>query len=950
MYGRRSTAGVEAMEESTTSGPSTAEALNSAAERVARDLDAMTRLHRLSTRFVRAGDLRQVLEEIVDVAIAITHADMGNIQLLDPASRMLKVAAFRGHDRWWLDFFESVADGPGASCGAALQQGSRVLVEDVTKSPVFVGTPALEVQLRAGIRAVQSTPLYGSSGALVGMISTHYRAPHRPDERDLQLLDLLARQAADMIEHVRSEAALRESDERFRAFVMASSDVVYRMSPDWSEMLELRGREFIVDSPAPIRSWLERYIHPDDQPHVMAVIQEAVRTESVFQLEHRVLRVDGTLGWTFSRAIPLLDAKGAIKEWFGAASDITARKRTEEALLRHRELFERVFEEIPVLLVMWDPRLQRFTLNRMAEEVLGLSTAEANERDLMSAVYPSAEYRAEAVAFMQSLQPGFREWIGRSKSGEDVPIAWANIRLADETMIGVGVDLRERKRAEAALRESEERFRLLVQGVKDYAIYLVAADGTVHSWNAGAEQIFGYRENEIVGQQRGQFFTEEGRQAGEPQRGLEEAVATGRCEQEGWRVRKDGSRFWANVLITALRDDAGKLRGFANVTRDFTERKRNDELRASEAALREADRQKNQFLGMLSHELRNPLAPIRNSLYLLDHAEPMGQEARRARDVINRQVGHLTRLVDDLLDVTRITRGKVELRREALDLAALIRRTSDDYCRMIQDRGLDLVVELEDVERLVVNGDGTRLAQVFGNLLSNAAKFTPAGGRVTVAARAADGHAVVRVRDNGPGIADDVLPSIFEPFTQGRQTLARTEGGLGLGLALVRGLVSLHGGEVSVVSERGAEFVVKLPLAVIREPLTASPTRPAGGAARVPHHHRVLVVDDNQDAAATLAEMVRMLGHDADVAYDGPTALRRAGEYQPDLVLCDIGLPGMDGYQVAHELRAAQGHDVRLVAVSGYALPDDVARAEQAGFDEHVAKPCGPEQIERLLS
>jgi CheY-like chemotaxis protein/anti-sigma regulatory factor (Ser/Thr protein kinase) len=267
---------------------------------------------------------------------------------------------------------------------------------------------------------------------------------------------------------------------------------------------------------------------------------------------------------------------------------------------------------------------------------------------------------------------------------------------------------------------------------------------------------------------------------------------------------------------------------------------------------------------------------------------------------------------------------------------------------MMQDRGLELAVELGGGE-IVVNGDETRLAQVLGNLLSNAAKFTPGGGCVTISARVEDGDAVVRVRDTGPGIAPDVLPTIFEPFTQARQTLARTEGGLGLGLALVRGLVLLHGGEVRAESGRGGtELIVTLPVAE-QEPRAELPAGPAR-VTTLPSHHRVLVVDDNEDAAETLAEMVRVLGHDAEVAYDGRSALRRAGEYRPDVVLCDIGLPGMDGYEVAHELRSARGRDVRLVAISGYAQPEDVTRAAQAGFDEHVAKPCAPDQIERLLS
>ena len=438
----------------------------------------------------------------------------------------------------------------------------------------------------------------------------------------------------------RAEEALRESEERFRAFVTASSDVVYRMSPDWREMRELRGREFIADTDAPNRGWLEKYIHPDNQPHVLAVIDEAIRTKGVFQLQHRVLRLDGTLGWTFSRAIPLLDANGAIVEWIGAATDVTARKRAEDAL-----------------------------------------------------------------------------------------------------------------------RESEERFRLLVHGVKDCAIYMLAPDGTVSSWSVAAEQMLGYREEEIVGQHRRVFFTDEQRTAGRPEQELAKALALGRSEEEAWRVTKDGARFWANVLITPVYDDGGSLRGFANVTRDFTDRKRTENalreseerLRASEAALREADRQKNQFLAMLSHELRNPLAPIRNSLYILDRAAPGGEQARRAQAVIDRQVGHMTWLIDDLLDVTRITRGKIQLQRERLDLNELAQRTVEDHRSVFAKSDVQLEV-LPAPAEVWVDGDRVRLAQVIGNLLQNAAKFTPHGGKTTVSIRVGrrdEGEAILTVRDTG---------------------------------------------------------------------------------------------------------------------------------------------------------------------------------------------------------
>jgi two-component system CheB/CheR fusion protein len=929
--------------------------LRLAQDRMSADLEAMTRLHRLGSLFVREGNLEPVLVEIVDAAIAISGADFGNIQLLDAESSDLRIVAQRGFPDWWLEFWNSVSRGQGV-CGTALQRGERVIVEDVEHSPIFAGTPALEIQRKAGVRAVQSTPLLSRSGKPLGMFSTHWRKPGRPDERSLRLLDLLGRHAAD----------------------------------------------------------------------------------------------------------------------------ITERAQNEAALLRHGELLQRVFEKIPVLLVMWDPRLRRFTLNQKAEEVLGLSTTEANERDLMSAVYPDAEYRAEAAAFMQSLQPEFREWIGRSKSGEDVPIGWANIRLTDETMIGVGVDLRERKRAEEALRESEERFRLLVHGVKDYAIYMFAHDGTVRSWSAAAEQIFGYREDEIVGQHRGIFFTPEQRADGRADRELECALTDGRHHEEGWRVRKDGSRFFADVLITALWDDAGRLRGFASVTRDVTERRRSEaalreseerlrvaqqaarvgsfewdlrsrvntwtpemealyglppggfarvegawvklvhpddrdeavrivqralepggptewewrvvwpdgsvrwlagrwkvlrdrtgepvrvtginiditdqkraeELRASEAALREADRQKNQFLAMLSHELRNPLAPIRNSLYLLERAAAGGEHARRAMAVIDRQVGHMTRLIDDLLDVTRIVRGKVRLQREDLGLNDLVQRTVEDH-RTLFSKGEIRLEVLAAPDEVRVNGDPVRLAQAIGNLLQNAAKFTPHGGAtiVSVQTDSARGEAVVTVRDTGTGIQPEMLPRLFHAFSQADSTLDRSKGGLGLGLALVKGLAEMHGGSVSAASDgpgKGAAFTIRLPLDVAG----ARAIPPKGEVPGVRGaRRRVLVVEDNEDAADTLREVLELGEHVVEVAYSGRGGIEKARAFHPDIVLCDIGLPEMDGYEVARRMRAdPQLSHVALVAVSGYAQPEDVAMAKEAGFDAHLTKPPSIEALERALA
>lgn len=366
--------------------------------------------------------------------------------------------------------------------------------------------------------------------------------------------------------------------------------------------------------------------------------------------------------------------------------------------------------------------------------------------------------------------------------------------------------------------------------------------------------------------------------------------------------------------------------------------------------LRDDARRKNEFLAMLSHELRNPLAPIRNSLYVLAHATSGGDQARHAWEVIERQSQQMTRLVDDLLDITRIARGKIRLQREPVELNGLVRRVAEDHRELLRRAGLELAVAVPE-QPLRVSGDSARLLQVVGNLLQNSAKFTPAGGKVTLTLALEPPHeAVVRVRDTGAGITPETLPCLFEPFVQGERTLDRTNGGLGLGLALAHGIVELHGGAISAASQglgRGAEFTVRLPLDTEGAPvlrLVRANDAPAG-------RRRVLIIEDLPDAAESLQEALGLAGHDVAVAYDGPTGVALARSFRPDVVLCDIGLPVMDGFQVARELRQDPAlASAFLVALSGYALQEDIDKAREAGFDQHMAKPPRLEALERLLA
>jgi signal transduction histidine kinase/ActR/RegA family two-component response regulator len=398
----------------------------------------------------------------------------------------------------------------------------------------------------------------------------------------------------------------------------------------------------------------------------------------------------------------------------------------------------------------------------------------------------------------------------------------------------------------------------------------------------------------------------------------------------------------AEVAGADRRDELGVLaRAFNRMTQRLT---------SANAHLEAADRRKDNFLAMLSHELRNPLAPIRNAIAVLTHAGADPPRTRRALAVIERQVEHLTRILDDLLDVTRIARGKIELRRALLNVTALVGRVCEDHRSFLAEGGLALELELDGAAGAAwVDADGTRLAQVIGNLLHNAAKFTPRGGRVSVAVEVHGDEVEVRVTDTGIGMDEGLLRRIFEPFVQADGSLARTGGGLGLGLALVRGVVELHGGAVEARSAgdgAGSEFVLRLPLAAppAAPPRERSPEKPRVAA------RRVLVIDDNVDAATTLAELVTLFGHATTVAHDGPSAIALARQDPPDVVLCDIGLPGMSGFEVAQALRAEGGPGPYLVAVSGYAQPEDVQKAIAAGFDRHLAKPPQPGELERLLA
>ncbi|HEY1549385.1 MAG TPA: ATP-binding protein [Kofleriaceae bacterium] len=484
---------------------------------------------------------------------------------------------------------------------------------------------------------------------------------------------------------------------------------------------------------------------------------------------------------------------------------------------------------------------------------------------------------------------------------------------------------------------TDDMLRLLVSTVRDYAIFMLDPTGHVATWNTGAERIKGYAASEITGRHFSAFYPAEDIRAGKCEYELEIATRDGRFEDEGWRLRKDGSRFWANVVITAVRNERGTLVGFAKITRDLSDRKRMETERALRLAAEESNRAKDEFLAMLGHELRNPLAPIVTAVQLMRLRGDQG--ATRELSVIDRQVRHMMRLVDDLLDIARITRGKVELRRERCDLRVSVLKAIETTAPLVQQRRHALSTEISD-EELACDIDEVRMTQVITNLLTNAAKYTEAGGKISISATRRGREAVIEVSDSGVGIDPSLLPHVFELFTQGPQNADRSSGGLGLGLALVRQLVEMHGGHVLATSDgpgKGSRFTVSVPTAEVEPPQESMPHIPLR---RATTKHRILLVDDNEDARVLLADILDSLGHDVVAVGDATAALERAPAFAPDLAILDIGLPEMDGYELALKLRAALGNAVpKLVALTGYGQPGDRERSARAGFHHHLVKP-----------
>lgn len=507
-----------------------------------------------------------------------------------------------------------------------------------------------------------------------------------------------------------------------------------------------------------------------------------------------------------------------------------------------------------------------------------------------------------------------------------------------------------RRRNEDAAREQELRFRAIVEQVKDYAIFTADVQGRPTSWNEGVHRVLGFEESEFLGRDIAPIiFTPEDYERGVAQKELAQAAATGSANDDRWMRKKDGTLFFALGVTTSSRDEQGRLIGFMKVMRDQTERKKmEDELRRIAADLAGADHRKNEFLAMLAHELRNPLAPLSNALKILKSSPHDIKVVSDTCEIMDRQLRHLVRLVDDLLDVNRITRGRIDLRTSVIDLVPILEQTVEMSRPALETSGQQLTVSLPK-SPVLVRGDAVRLAQVFSNLLNNASKYSDRGGNVWLTAERQGDEVAVSVKDNGVGIPMAMLPRVFDLFTQVEHSLDRSQGGLGIGLTLVKRLVELHGGVVHAFSEgvgQGCEFVIRLPVCSEVPQSSAPSADPPVIAAR-----RILVVDDNRDSASTLAMLLRLSGNETRTANDGLEAIELADQFRPELVLLDIGLPRLSGYEVAQRIRQQPwGQNIVLIALTGWGQEDDRRKSKAAGFDAHLVKPLDQAALAKLLN
>ncbi len=857
----------------------------------------------------------------------------------------------------------TIGEGVG-SCGTAAFRREPIIVADISHDPLWEDYRDLAANHR--LAACWSHPILSPDGQLLGTFAIYFSAPRDASAAERDMLASVARVAGVAMVRKRTDEQLRQSqkalqaseerlqlaldagelgtwhvdvstrvtktDERFRA--------IFGTADEWTDYLNL----FDV-------------IHPDDLPAVEAAVAAATRPANPvpYAVEYRVIRPDGAVRWVFAKGRATFEEGPAGRRavsFDGTVMDITPRKLAEEQLRASEERFRAVFEHAGTGIAVTSTDGPFLRCNPAFEEIVGYAESELKAIRFADILHPddreenltqgrrllTREITSFEIENRYIHKAGHSVWVRKFISMQYDPNGKPVCHIV------LATDVTARRQAEAELLARERELQTLADNTPDI----------LTRFDRQLQHVFANTAIEkATGRPRSQFLGRTSRELGMPVElcdSLEEAIQavfeTGNHRSLEFDFRTpDGLRHYASRLVPELGPD-GTVEFVLGVAHDVTDRK------LFEQTLAEQDKRKDEFLATLAHELRNPLAPLRNGLQILRMAGDMNKTVVSARDMMDRQLSHLVNLVNDLLDISRVNQGKISLKRERLAVHEVI-ESAIEACRpTLDEKGHNLSLDLPN-ETLILDADRTRLVQVVANLLTNAAKYSEPNGQVIVSVKREGGMAAIVVTDNGVGISPEVLPTLWDMFSQVRDTIDKAQGGLGIGLSLVKKLVEMHGGTVKAQSRglgQGSTFIVMLPLA---SPASAGQVRAPANMLTDPSptNLRVLIVDDNIDGAESLAMLLKIYGHGTKIAHSGLEALAAIQAFTPDVVFLDIGLPGMDGYEVARQFRAEPTMaGALLVALTGWGGEDDLRRSKAAGFDLHLTKPVELTALQAVLS
>jgi PAS domain S-box-containing protein len=753
---------------------------------------------------------------------------------------------------------------------------------------------------------------------------------------------------------------LRDREQELSAIYENVPGIVFyiKIEPDGEFRFLSVSRDFLVATGLPreqiVGSLVRDIIPPPSRDMVLNHYREAILSHQTVRWEEESVYPAGRRYGEVA-VTPLYDAGGVATHLIGIVHDITGRRRLEESLRESEEHLRLAMSGGNIGFWEWDVNSGQTTWSRELEEIFGLDHAGSYEA-FSSRVHPDdlAAIESERDAGVRNHKPFDLEFRILLPSGE---IRWLCSRgrgQYDEKgrivrVVGFNMDITERIRAQETLREREQRLRFALEASRAGSWSRDARTGRV-DWDDRFREIYGLPPEEPASFEvwLSRVHEEDRREQIELVDQIEQTNTHDTFDSTFRIVRPDGTIAWIQSLGQAHRDAEGKLTRLTGLELDITARKR------AEEALHEADRRKNEFLAILGHELRNPLAALSMGLQLARRKDEIDPTLKRNLDVMDRQASQLTRLVDDLLDVARISTGKIALKLQPITLSHVLANSMEEARVAIESRDHEVLIQIQP-GRHAVRGDSARLTQAIANLIENAAKYTEPGGQIRLSLEQEDGAEVVRVEDNGIGIPAAELNHVFDLFSQVRIHQGKSSGGLGIGLAIVRTLVELHGGTVEAASGGplcGSTFTVRLPAVLEEATLTADPDvvpldRLKGNQSR----RRVLIVDDNQDAAATLAEFLELDGHQTWIAHGGLQAIEIAKATELDVVLMDLGMPGLDGIETAKRIKALPGlAGLRIAALTGWGQESDRARTREAGLDWHLVKPVNTRFLSDLIT